>query len=91
LEPLLEPLRRTPGRASETYLKPAASAASCGSAIVWTSATDSNKAFPFPLQGMNLFEGREFQSKPLPFGRMVRNSVACGSVEGEERLSHDFA
>jgi len=57
-----------PGRASETYLNPADAAASCGSTFGGKSATDSNKAFPFPLQRMNLSEGREFQSKPRHLG-----------------------
>jgi hypothetical protein len=41
-------LRRMPGLVSETYLRPADSAASFGSTIVCTSAADSNKALPFP-------------------------------------------
>src|SRR4051794_12742838 len=43
-----------PGRASDTYLRPADSAASLGSTMVGTSAADSNKASPFLPQNQQL-------------------------------------
>ena len=48
------------GRASETYLNPADSAASFGSTIVRTSAAESNNAF-LCSPGINLLKRREFQ------------------------------
>src|SRR5262245_5536665 len=79
-----------PGRASETYLRPADSAASCGPTIVCTSATDSNKAFPFPLQGMNLLESREFHqgrchSGALRWRMWRRKAPALLRVPGPEQ------
>ena len=57
-------LRRIPGRASETYLRPADSAASFGSTIVCTSAADSNKALTSPCK--NFMNERQFHKFPWP-------------------------
>src|SRR3954449_5318055 len=49
-----------PGLVSETYLRPADSAASFGSTIVCTSAADSNKAITSPAHSKNLMKEGEF-------------------------------
>ena len=53
VKPFPDFLRRIPGLVSETYLRPADSAASFGSTIVCTSAADSNKALTSPEQELH--------------------------------------
>jgi hypothetical protein len=57
-----------PGLVSETYLRPADSAASFGSTIVCTSAADSNKAITSSAQSKNLLNEREFHGHSPPAG-----------------------
>jgi hypothetical protein len=69
VKPFPERLRRMPGRPSETYLKPADSAASFGSTIVCTSAGESNK---ISSPEKNLLRAPRFRALPQDRFRRAR-------------------